>query len=197
MNLLHALTTFAVVFLAELPDKSMLASLVLGTRLPPLRVWAGVAAAFLAHVAIAVTAGQALTLLPGWVVQVVVAALFTAGGAFLLLSRDRAETAEAGAAPPAAARARGGRAALAAFGVVFMGEWGDITQLTTANLAARYGDPLSVGVGALLALWTVAALAIVAGQGLLRLIPVRLVRRLAGLAFLTLAALTLVDLARG
>jgi putative Ca2+/H+ antiporter (TMEM165/GDT1 family) len=87
--------------------------------------------------------------------------------------------------------------ALTAFGVVFLGEWGDITQVTTANLAARYADPVSVAVGAVLALWTASALALTVGQGLLRRLPTRLVRRLAGLLLALLAVLTLVELVRG
>jgi putative Ca2+/H+ antiporter (TMEM165/GDT1 family) len=112
----------------------------------------------------------------------------------LLLGREEppagpAVTAGAGAGPL--------RSALTAFGVVFLGEWGDITQVTIANLAARYADPLSVGVGAVLALWTAAALALTVGRGLLRRLPTHLVRRLAGLILATLAVLSLVEAVRG
>ena len=88
------------------------------------------------------------------------------------------------------------RVALASFGVVFLGEWGDITQIATANLAARYGDPLSVGVGALLALWSVAALALTVGRGLVQRVPARLVRRITGVILAVLAVLTLVEAVR-
>jgi Ca2+/H+ antiporter, TMEM165/GDT1 family len=81
--------------------------------------------------------------------------------------------------------------------VVFLGEWGDITQITTANLAARYGDPVSVGTGALLALWSVAALALTVGRGLVQRVPTRLVRRLTGAALAVLAVLTLAEAVRG
>src|SRR5580692_9915441 len=70
---------FAVTFLSELPDKSMFASLVLGTRYRPAWVWAGVAAAFAVHMGIAVSAGHFLTLLPHRDLQSVIAALFLAG----------------------------------------------------------------------------------------------------------------------
>ena len=88
------------------------------------------------------------------------------------------------------------RVALASFGVVFLGEWGDITQITTANLAARYRDPLSVGVGAVLALWSVSALALSLGRGLVKRIPTRLVRRLTGTILAVLAVLSLVEAVR-
>jgi len=76
-----------------------------------------------------------------------------------------------------------------AAGVIFVAEWGDLTQILTANLAARYHSPLSVGVGAVLALWVVAALAVVAGQGLLRLFSVKAARTLTAVVLLLLAVL--------
>jgi Ca2+/H+ antiporter, TMEM165/GDT1 family len=124
----------------------------------------------------------------------VVAALFAGGAVLLLFGRE--EPAE-GAAPAAGGAGTGLlRAALTAFGVVFLGEWGDITQVTIANLTARYADPLSVGAGAVLALWTAAALALTVGRGLLRRLPTRLVRRLAGLILAALAVLSLVEAVR-
>jgi putative Ca2+/H+ antiporter (TMEM165/GDT1 family) len=203
-----ALTTFGVIFLAELPDKSLFASLVLGTRFHPVGVWIGVAGAFAVHVVIAVAAGGALSLLPGWIVDGITALLFLIGAIVLLLPRrdgngddpdgevagddPDGEVAAAAGAAPATFR----RAVMTSFGIVFVGEWGDLTQITTANLAARYHDPFSVGLGALLGLWAVAALAIGAGRGLMRVIPLTLVRRIAGLVFLTLAVLTVVDAVR-
>jgi putative Ca2+/H+ antiporter (TMEM165/GDT1 family) len=196
VDLAVVLTTFAVIFPAELPDKSLFASLVLGTRFRPLPVFCGVAAAFAVHVVIAVAIGSVFSLLPRRLVLFVVAALFAAGAALLLLGREEAEDANR----PARAIGAGQtplRVALASFGVVFLGEWGDITQITTANLAARYGDPVSVGAGALLALWSVAALALTVGRGLVQRVPTRLVRRLTGLVLAALAVLTLVEAIRG
>ena len=69
-------------------------------------------------------------------------------------------------------------------------------QITTANLAARYRDPLSVGVGALLALWSVTALALTVGRGLVQRIPARLVRRFTGVVLALLAVLTVVEAIR-
>jgi Ca2+/H+ antiporter, TMEM165/GDT1 family len=195
VNAALVLTTFAVVLPAELPDKSMLASLVLGTRYRPLPVFLGVAAAFALHVCVAVAVGGVFSLLPRRLVLLVVAALFAGGAAMLLLGRE--ERPEGRARAVAGAGAGPLRAAMTAFGVVFLGEWGDITQVTTANLAARYADPLSVGVGAVLALWTAAALALTVGRGLLERLPARLVRRLAGLVLVALAVLTLVEVVRG
>jgi Ca2+/H+ antiporter, TMEM165/GDT1 family len=195
MNLAVALTTFVVIFPAELPDKSLFASLVLGTRFRPLPVFLGVAAAFAVHVVVAVAIGGVFALLPQRLVLLVVAALFAGGAAFLLLGREEGDGG-AEAARAASASQSPLRIALASFGVVFLGEWGDITQITTANLAARHGDPLSVGVGALLALWSVAALALTVGRGLVQQVPARLVRRLTGVVLAVLAVITLVEAAR-
>ena len=195
MHAVTVLTVFAVVFPAELPDKTLIASLVLGSRFPPVWVWIGVAIAFTVHVGIAVTAGNLFALLPHRAVQGIVAALFAAGALFLLLSSEEHEREEgeaiAGAAPPTPPRPR--RVVATSFIVLFAAEWGDITQIVTANLAAKYRDPLSVGLGAILALWLVAALAVAGGRTLLRYVPLLLVRRITAVIFAVLAGVTAVE----
>src|ERR1017187_7766135 len=74
---------FGVIFISELPDKSLFASLILGSRFPSLYVWLGAATAFLVHVIIAFTAGRLLTLLPHRLLEAIIAVLFL-GGALLL-----------------------------------------------------------------------------------------------------------------
>jgi putative Ca2+/H+ antiporter (TMEM165/GDT1 family) len=183
---------FTLTFLAELPDKSMFASLVLGTRYRPSWVWAGVAAAFTVHMAIAVTAGQLLALLPDRAVQAVVAALFIAGSAYLWLTslrpvhREDVDAARQGARTASFARVAG-----TSFTVVFLAEWGDITQVTAANLAARY-DPVLVFAGATLGLWAVAAVAVSVGAKSLDLIPMAWVRRITATILLALGVYTAV-----
>jgi putative Ca2+/H+ antiporter (TMEM165/GDT1 family) len=168
---------FAVTFLAELPDKSMVATLVLGTRYRPLWVWAGVAAAFTVHMAVAVTAGQLLTLLPHRVVESIVTVLFLAGAVYLFVSsfrssaREDSDAARQGSTSPSFLRVAG-----TSFAVIFLAEWGDITQVTAANLAARY-QPLPVFAGATLGLWAVSALSVSVGAKSLELIPMAWVRR--------------------
>ena len=66
-------------------------------------------------------------------------------------------------------------------------ELGDLTQILTANLAAHYHSPLSVGVGALLALWAVAGVAVVGGQGLLRFINIKTLRLVTAVVLVALA----------
>ena len=94
MNLAIAATVFGLVALAELPDKTMIATIVLASRHRPLPVWIGAAGAMLFNSALAVGAGRLLELLPHRAVEGVVAALFLAGSLYLLLtSETTAETA--------------------------------------------------------------------------------------------------------
>jgi Ca2+/H+ antiporter, TMEM165/GDT1 family len=188
---------FALTFLAELPDKSMFAALVLGTRYRPSWVWAGAAAAFTVHMGIAVTAGHFLTLLPRQALADVVAGLFVAGAAYLYAASLRASAHEgADAARQGGRPASFWRVAATAFTVVFLAEWGDITQVTAANLAARY-NPLLVFAGATLGLWAVAAVAVSVGAKTLDVIPMAWVQRITATILLAFGAITIVAAING
>ena len=80
------------------------------------------------------------------------------------------------------------------FLVLFLAEWGDLSQLLTANLVVRYGEPLSVGVGAFLALAVVSGLAAALGHQLLRRVQLATIRRIGGGVCLLLAGLSVVGL---
>lgn len=189
MSLAIAATVFAVVFPAELPDKTALASLILGSRYRPLHVFAGVAAAFAVHVGLAVAVGSLLALLPPRPLEIVVAVLFAVGAVLLLRGRHEKDSDEAvelhGRQPGF------WRVAWTGFAVILVAEFGDLTQIATASLAARYHDPLSVGIGAVLALWAVAAVAIVGGRGLLKVIPLTWITRIAAAIMLVMAGISL------
>ena len=197
MNLLVAATAFAVIFPAELPDKTFLASLVLATRYSPLPVWLGVSSAFLVQCLIAVTAGGLLALLPRTPVLLGAALLFAVGSVVLLRGAGHAEEDEAAEEEAVAARATrpaiGVRAAAASFLVLFLAEFGDLSQLLTAGLVVRFADPVSVFAGSWLALATVAAIAVVVGKALLRRIGAGTLRRTGGAVCAALALLTLAE----
>jgi putative Ca2+/H+ antiporter (TMEM165/GDT1 family) len=180
--LVVAATVFGITFLAELPDKILFASLVMSTRYRRLPVWSGAAAGFAVHVGIAITAGQLLTLLPRAALEALLAALFLAGSAYLLQRSLRPEPADenADAARQGAGQLSFFRVAATSFGVIFLSEWGDITQVTTANLTARYAAPAAVAAGAILGLWAVTAVAVNVGSTSLKLIPMAWVQRITG-----------------
>lgn len=183
---------FGVIFLAELPDKTALAGLVLGTRYRASYVFAGVAAAFLLHVVLAVAAGSVLTLLPQRIVHALTGVLFLGGAAMLLLNKGEDEEEIRRPADQTFWKVAG-----TGFMLILVAEFGDLTQIMTANLAARYDDPISVGLGAVLGLWAVAGLGIVGGKALMKRVPLRLITQIAALLMLGLGAWSLYEAVAG
>ncbi|MGP3685686.1 TMEM165/GDT1 family protein [Streptomyces sp. IBSNAI002] len=183
---------FGVVFLAELPDKTALAGLMLGTRYRASYVFAGVAAAFAVHVALAIAAGSVLTLLPHRLVQAVVGVLFLAGAAMLLWKKDEGEEEVKPPADQSFWKVSG-----AGFMLILVAEFGDLTQIMTANLAARYDNPVSVGLGAVLALWAVAGIGILGGRTLMKYVPLRLITKIAAAVMAALAVFSLYEAIAG
>jgi Ca2+/H+ antiporter, TMEM165/GDT1 family len=192
MNAGELVTTFVAVFAAELPDKTMLTSLVLTARFGRAwPVWLGAASAFVIHAVIATAAGQVLTLLPDRPVRFAVAALF-AVGAVLLWRRPTPDpegepgTRQLDSTPT-------GRVVATSFGLLLVAEWGDLTQLSMASLSARAESPASVFAGGLAALWAVAAIAVTAGAALVRHVRLRVIERIGAAVFAILAVVALVD----
>ncbi|MET9297375.1 TMEM165/GDT1 family protein [Streptomyces sp. NPDC003077] len=183
-----AAVVFGVVFLAELPDKTALAGLMLGTRYRASYVFVGVAAAFAVHVALAIAAGSVLTLLPHRLVQAVVGVLFLAGAAVLLFKKDDEDEEIKKPADQSFWKVSG-----AGFTMILVAEFGDLTQIMTANLAARYNDPVSVGIGAVLALWAVAGIGILGGRTLMKYVPLRLITKVAAAVMVLLAGFSLYE----
>jgi putative Ca2+/H+ antiporter (TMEM165/GDT1 family) len=177
MNFAVVGIVFPIIFLGELPDKTMFASLVLSTRGRPLAVWAGAAGAFLIHVVIAVSVGALIfRVVPHRAVEAVVAVLFLIGAALSLREALAERQVEHRQQRLIDTESGSHRVLATAFLVIFLAEWGDITQILIANLAVHYHSPASVAVGALGALWVVAALAVLGGRGLLRVVNVVAIR---------------------
>lgn len=189
-------TVFGLIFVGELPDKTAVAGLVLGTRFPWRWAFAGVAAAFLTHVVIAVAAGSLLTLLPQRPVEAVVAVLFLLGAVLVwregLEDEEEVERDEEEIVDQVPQNAGFWRVAALGYGVIFVAEWGDLTQILTANLAAKYHNPISVGIGAVLGLWAVGLLAILGGRTLLRVLPMKWITRVAAVVMVGLATYSFV-----
>jgi putative Ca2+/H+ antiporter (TMEM165/GDT1 family) len=190
--------SFAAIFLVELPDKTFIAALVLSTRYRPLAVWVGVGLAFLVQTLIAVTVGQVVKNLPHEAVQGVAAAIFAIGAVLLLREAPRADAEEADTEEEYAAKAAeprtGLRAVLASFLVLFAAEWGDLSQLLTISLVGRYHEPVSVFLGAWVALLTVSGLAVLVGRVLLRHVRLSVVHYVGATVCAVLAVVTVVEL---
>jgi Ca2+/H+ antiporter, TMEM165/GDT1 family len=192
-----AAITFGLVFLAEVADTSGLVTLVLASRLPPRWVLVGVCAGMLVHVGIALAAGGLLALLPGRILEAVLAVIFLVG-AFLIWregEEDDDDDEDDDAAEDTPKTPWG--VVVTAFGVTALSEFADPSQIVIASLAARYDDPVAVGVGAVLGLWACSALAVWGGDRLRRLIPVMWVTRAAAAIMVALAAWTAIDAIRG
>ncbi len=213
------LSVFALVLVAELPDKTMIATLVLGSRYRPVAVWIGASLAFAVHVTVAVAVGGLLQRLPHTWVEIGSAVLFAGGACYLLFvpekteeARGEKEAATAGPAPeptePTAATAADADATVvtshrmwpaiwATFAVIIVGEFGDLTQLLTAGLSARSHQPVTVFVGALAALTVAAAIAAFGGRALTRVVSLSVLRRVGGVLLAVLAVWSVVEVVRG
>ncbi|GAA1178309.1 TMEM165/GDT1 family protein [Pseudonocardia alaniniphila] len=185
--------TFGIVALAELADTSGLVTLVLASRYPARLVMLGVGAAFVVQVGIAVAAGSLVALLPERILEATVAVTFFVGAVLLLREDDDDDDAAMlGEAPGTR-----WRVVATSFGVTLLSELGDPSHIIIATLAARYDDPLAVGIGALLALWAVSALAVFGGNRLQRVVPVRWVTRVAAAVLIVLGVLSAIEAIRG
>ncbi len=198
MDLAAIAITFGAIFLVELPDKTFIATLVLSTRYRPLAVWIGVGLAFAVQTLLAVLAGTVATLLPELLIQSIAIAIFLLGAVVLFRTAPNADAEEKEQEEEYAAKATEPRtffkALLASFVVLFTAEWGDLSQLLTINMVARFDDPVSVFLGSWGALLTVSGLAVLAGRVLLRHMRLSLLHYIGAGVCLLLATVTAIEL---
>jgi putative Ca2+/H+ antiporter (TMEM165/GDT1 family) len=190
MSLSHIFfSVFAVIFVAELPDKTALAALVLATRHRALPVFLGTALALTVQSVVAVVAGGLLSMLPARPVHIGAGLLFIVSAVVMWRRKtddpeDEKKEADGTGGPKKPATFL--RSFGTVFGVVFIAEWGDLTQLGTAALAARYHSPFVVFAGATLALWAVAAIAVFVGNRAGKLLDPELTKKIAAVIFVLL-----------
>jgi len=189
---------FGAIFLVELPDKTFIATLVMSTRFRPLLVWIGVGLAFLVQTLVAVVAGGLLAKLPTTPVQLVAIAMFLIGGVILLKGAAAADAEEAETEEEFAEKSnrqvRGWQIVSMCFGIIFLAEWGDLSQLLTASMVLKYGEPVSVFLGAWAALLAVSALGAALGRTLLTKMKLSTIRRIGGAVCLVLALVGILEL---
>ncbi|GCB44809.1 TMEM165/GDT1 family protein [Streptomyces sp. NL15-2K] len=185
--------TFGIIFVTELPDKTAVAVVMLATRYRAGYVFTGIASGFAVHVVPAVIAGILLAMLPNRWLQAASAVLFLVGAVILLASRRQATEEQVEQLDDQSFW----KAAGAGFTPILVAEFGDLTQIMTAGLAARYGAPVSVGIGSVAGLWSVAALGILGGRTLVRHVPLRFITRVAAVVLAALAAFSLYQAVAG
>jgi putative Ca2+/H+ antiporter (TMEM165/GDT1 family) len=195
--LVALITAFVLVVPVELPDKTFVATLVLATRYSPGPVWLGVTLAFGVQCLVAVVAGRLVSLLPERPVHLVAAALFAVGAVLLFRSAGRAAAEEREREEEFERRVghtkrSGVRAVLASFGVLFLAEWGDLSQLLTAGLVAQGRHPLGVFAGAWAALALISLAAVLLGRVLMRYVSLSIVQYVGAAVCALLAAVTLI-----
>ena len=195
MNAGTFLGIFALMFLLELPDKTMIATIVMSTRARPSSIVVGASAGFVVQMGIAVGAGGLLTLLPAHVKDLVVGVLFLGGAAYLFLSHEsKAEQVGEARALSEHSTTRL-KEIVTAFGVIFVTEFGDLTQIQAANFTIKTRQPLEVFLAGSLALIGVSFIGAYGGQLLQRVVPLAWIRRGGGFVFLALGLYTLISLA--
>lgn len=190
---------FATIFVVELPDKTFIATLVMSTRFRPLLVWIGVVAAFFVQTLVSVAIGGALAQLPKRPIEIFAAAAFLIGGILLLRGASKADEEEAEAeeefgAKSSAKQLAGWKIVTFSFSVLLVAELGDLSQILTASMVLRFDDPVSVFIGAFLALATVSGLAAALGRTLLQRIKLTTIRRIGGAVCLVLAAFSILQI---
>jgi Ca2+/H+ antiporter, TMEM165/GDT1 family len=184
-------TVFVVIFVAELPDKTALAALVLATRYRPLPVFLGAALALTVQSVVAIAAGGLLSLLPARPVHVGAGVLFIVS-AVVMWRRKGADSPDPRKSGEPGTSLSFLRALASTFGVVFVAEWGDLTQLGTAALAARYKTPVTVFCAATLALWAVTGIAVLVGNRAGAFLKPEVTTRIAAAIFVVVGAALIV-----
>lgn len=191
---------FGAIFVVELPDKTFIATLVMSTKMRPLFVWIGVALAFLVQTGVAVGVGTAASFLPQQLIHGLAALMFVIGAVILFREARSADAEEPEQEEEFAAKAdptaHGFRVVATSFLVLFAAEWGDLSQLLTISLVAKYDAPVSVFLGAWGALLTVSGLAVIVGRLLLQRVRLSALHHAGATVCVLMAVLTVWEMTR-
>jgi Ca2+/H+ antiporter, TMEM165/GDT1 family len=194
--------SFAVIFLMEMGDKSQLAVLSLAARTQrTLAVFIGASLGLAAVTAPAVAAGGvAAELVPAEWLSRIAGAVFIGIGLLILWSawtrggEKEGEEVSPGWIDRFIEQGRPWTIGLGTFGLMFLLEMGDKTQIAAMGLTAQTGSPVAVFIGAALAMTVVTGLAVIVGMAVVRVVPVRWITVGAGAVFVIIGVLTLAGL---
>jgi putative Ca2+/H+ antiporter (TMEM165/GDT1 family) len=178
MSLQLFATVFGIIFVAELPDKTALAALVLATRHRALPVFLGASLALSVQSAVAVVAGSLFARLDARYVQLGAGVMFLACAVIMWFRNSDEEDDHEAKDATGFWRSLG-----TTFLVIFIAEWGDLTQIGTAALEARYHAWITVLLASIAALWAVAALAVFVGNRAGRLLDPHVTQKVAAVIF--------------
>jgi len=183
-------STYGLIFLAEIPDKTALIVVMMATRCAPLAVFTGAAVAFLLQSAVAIALGGVLGFLPAHWVHMGAALMFLLFAFHSWRKSEEDSDVDRHATPIG----RGFWNDMAkVFLVIFVAEWGDLTQLASASLVARYREPWTVFCGSTLALWSVTAIGSGLGARLKFLVRPALLNKIAAAVFAAVGCYLLVS----
>ena len=175
-------STFVLIALAEIGDKSQLVCMTLASRHRHWPVILGAALAFsLLNVLAVVFGAAAAAWLPQPVAATIVAVLLFAFAVHAFLQKDDDDDGDVVEKP-------GYGIFVTTLLLIFVAEFGDKTQIAVAGLAGSIA-PLSVWIGATAALVTVSALGVWAGRTVLQRLPLFWLHRLGAATFLLFAIL--------
>ena len=185
MDLTPALTTFSLIALAEMGDKTQLIAIVLSTRYSKTHVFAGLMAAFVVLTALAVGVGEVVFAFIGpHIIGIVAGLLFILFGVITILMDDDDDD---------DIKKSGTRSAfMTAFSLIALAELGDKTEIAVIALSAQYHAPVMVFLGAVLGLGLVSALGVVIGGKLQTIVPMDKLRVGSGILFLVFGVLFLI-----
>lgn len=171
---------FGVTTVAELPDKTAIATVMMAAHENPLGVFAGVSTAFVIQNIVAVAFGGFIGMLPAKWVHMGAGLLFIIMGIFMWLRKDS----ESGQGKTATDIKGFWKSAQTSFWVIFVAEWGDLTQISTAAFAAKYEqDVMLVFSAATLSLWFVTALAVFVGVRAKKFMNLNLLKKVGAVLF--------------
>jgi len=200
MNWNVLFSTFGLIFIAELGDKTQLAVIAQTCKYRcTWPVFLGGSLALTAVTALGVVGGQALGyMIPEMAIRLVAALAFVLMGGLVWREASKAgvEAAADAAACDVGAASPTNQHKLwnwQAFGttltLLFFAELGDKTQLAVLGLASRQATPWAVFAGGALALTVVTALGVLGGQQLARLVPEKLLLKISAAAFVVMGGM--------
>ncbi|MFX1566217.1 MAG: TMEM165/GDT1 family protein [Promethearchaeota archaeon] len=182
------LTSFALVLIAELADKTQLVTFALAADTgKPYQVYLGVLGGLLTVTAIGVLAGTLIAVfVPLFLIQIIAGISFIILGIFSIYRARRNED------PEKSTPTRGTRVWARAFILLFLAELGDKTQLIVILLAATTGQLLLVFIAAFLALALVNGIGVFVGDRARKYLSTTTITYVAATAFIIAGALVLI-----